>query len=73
MFSILEAKISTRLFNDEREGRVIDVTYAWEKVVLDLEIQATKQPALYSTPSRKIHRGFHLMNRPRIFHRLLML
>jgi hypothetical protein len=48
----------------------MDVTYAREKVMFDLKIQPTEEPALDSTASSEIHSGFDLMYCPRIFHRV---
>src|SRR4029079_8218423 len=47
----------------------MDVTYTREKVMFDLKIQTSKEPALDSTASSEIHSRFDLMNRPCIFHR----
>src|SRR5687767_9806559 len=46
------------------------MTYTREQVMLDLKIQTTKEPALHSTASREVHRGFDLMDRPGTFHRV---
>ncbi len=37
--------------------------------MLDLKIQATKEPAFDCTASSEVHGGFDLMDRPGIFHR----
>ena len=47
----------------------MDVTYPREKVMFDLKIQPTEEPAFDSAASSEIHSGFNLMDRPRIFHR----
>ncbi len=47
----------------------MDVTYAGKKVMFNLKIQPTEEPALNSTSSSEIHSGFNLMDCPRIVHR----
>jgi hypothetical protein len=73
VLTIAHAKISTGLFHEARDGRVVDVTDAREKVVFDLKIQPAEEPTLNSTASSKIHSGFDLMDGPRIFHRACVL
>jgi hypothetical protein len=73
VFPISHSKISTGLFHEIRDGRIIDVTYAREKVMFDLKIQTSKEPALHSTASSEIHRSFDLMDRPGTFHRVRVL
>ena len=44
------------------------MTDPWEEVMLNLEIQATEEPALQPAVARKIYRGFNLMDGPGVFH-----
>src|ERR1043165_9585333 len=69
MLTISHPKITTGLFHKFRDGRVIDVTYAREKVMFDLKIQTTQEPTLDPAASSEIHSGFDLMDRPGTFHR----
>src|SRR5215213_11640350 len=71
VFAILQAEIPARLFDELRDSRIVDVTYPWEEVMLDLKIQPAKQPTLHPAAPREIHGGFYLMNCPRTFHRLI--
>src|SRR6185503_15622467 len=73
VLTISHPKITTGLFHEVRDRRVIDVTYAREKVMFDLKIQPSEEPTLNSTASSEIHSGFDLMDRPGIFHRAAVL
>jgi hypothetical protein len=44
------------------------MTDPWEEVMLNLEIQPTKEPALQLAVARKIYCGLHLMDGPTVFH-----
>jgi hypothetical protein len=69
VLTISHAKLSTGLFYEVRDGRVIDVTYTREKVMFDLKIQPTEEPTPHSTASSEIYSSFDLMDRPGISHR----
>jgi hypothetical protein len=69
VLSVPHAELSTRLFNEFGDGRVIDVANPREKVVFNLKVQATQKPALDLASTSKVHCSFHLMYRPGVFNR----
>src|SRR3989454_11651748 len=63
---VLDPELSTGLFHEFRDRRVIDMAQPGEEVVLDLEIQAADEPRDNSAPPGEVHGGFRLMDRPRV-------
>jgi hypothetical protein len=51
-----------------RDSRIVDVAHAREEVMLDLEIQAAKEPARGPAVARKIDARLDLVNSPRRDH-----
>lgn len=66
MFAVFYAEFVTRLLDQFRDQRIIDVTDFGEQMVLDLEVQSAKKPGQDSIVTREIHRRFDLMDGPRI-------
>ena len=54
--------------DDLADRRIMDVRYFWEKMMLDLEIQAAYQPANHGIPGSKIGSRTDLVDRPLVFH-----
>ena len=67
MLRVLDPEVSTCLFHQPRERRVIDVADPWEQVVFDLKVQAAEEPRDDSAAPGEVHGGLRLMDCPRVF------
>ena len=68
MGRVPDAELPARLFDQRRQGRVMNVRDAREQVVLDLKIEPADEPTQCPVAAAKIHGRFHLMHGPSVFH-----
>src|SRR5262245_33410348 len=64
MGRVTDAELPTGRLHDARERAVVDMTHAWQKMMLDLEVQPSQQPVSHQTAAGEVHGGFGLMFRP---------
>src|SRR2546421_12528208 len=64
MLGVFHAELTAHFLNHLRKGRIVDVADLVEQMMLDLEIQASQEPAEDRIAAGEIYRGLHLVDRP---------
>src|SRR5258705_11139116 len=64
VLGVYDAKVSTRLFHQSRNRRVVDVADPRKQVVLDLEVQTAEEPRRDPARPSEVDGGLHLMDGP---------
>src|SRR5580692_10172250 len=68
IFNVYQPILKAGLPDDLADRRIMNVRYFGEKMMLNLEVQATDQPADYRVPGGKIGRSTDLVDSPFILH-----
>src|SRR5579864_1180807 len=67
---IPDTELPASFFDNLGQRWVMHVTYAREKMMLNLEVESAQQPAENPARAAKVHGGLDLMHVPRMLHAL---